>query len=226
MGDIVSSELVKIIYALLPGFITAWIFYGLTAHRRLSPFERTVQALIFTGIVQALVVVFRGFLLILGIIHVFGEWTDNISFVTSIILAVIVGLIFSLFANKDWIHKYLRGEYKYSKWFKKFGGITNLTSYPSEWFGAFSSDQRYIVLHFNDGRRLYGWPFEWPDYPDSGRFVMMEPEWILDNNERVPLLRVEKMLIPAKDVDMVEFVKFDLEIKASAGNFRSGSKTH
>ena len=109
MGDMISSELVKVIYALLPGFITAWIFYGLTAHRRLSPFERTVQALIFTGIIQSLVVLFRGFLLLLGKIHIFGEWTDNISFVTSIILSIILGLIFSLFANKDWFHKFLRG---------------------------------------------------------------------------------------------------------------------
>ncbi len=43
-----SSEVLKVIYALLPGFVAAWIFYGLTAPPRQSPFERVVQALIFT----------------------------------------------------------------------------------------------------------------------------------------------------------------------------------
>ena len=58
--DLPSSEIVKVIYALLPGFLTAWVFYGLTAHPRQGTFERVVQALIFTGIVQAIVLVIQG----------------------------------------------------------------------------------------------------------------------------------------------------------------------
>ena len=70
--DFPSSEVIKVIYALLPGFIAAWVFYGLTAHPKLSPFERTVQALIFTGIIQALVLVIRETLLLLGNVCVPG----------------------------------------------------------------------------------------------------------------------------------------------------------
>ena len=53
--DFPGSEIVNVIYALLPGFLAAWIFYALTAHPKQGPFERVVQALIFTGIVQAVV---------------------------------------------------------------------------------------------------------------------------------------------------------------------------
>jgi hypothetical protein len=211
MGDILSSELVKVIYALLPGFITAWIFYGLTAHRRLSPFERTVQALIFTGIIQAILLVLRGFLLLLGKLYSFGEWNENISFLIAIILAILIGLVFSLFANKDWFHKFLRGEYKWSKCFNKFGGITKRTSYPSEWFSAFNEGQRYIVLHLKGNRRLLGWPYEWPDHPDAGHFVIQEPQWLLDDGKIITLDTVQKMLIPAKDVERVEFILFASE---------------
>jgi hypothetical protein len=204
MGDILSSELVKVIYALLPGFITAWIFYGLTAHRRLSPFERTVQALIFTGIIQAIVLVIRGFLLFSGKFYSFGEWTENLAFVIAIVLAIIIGIVFSLFANKDWFHKFLR----YVK-------ITKRTSFPSEWFSAFNEDQREIVLHLKGDRRLRGWPREWPDHPDSGHFVIEEPEWLSDEGESVSLNMIKKMLISAKDVEMVEFMVDEAEIMSN-----------
>lgn len=223
--DLPKPEIINIIYYLLPGFITAWIFYSLTAYRRLSPFERTVQALIFTGIIQAIVLLIRGFLLLFGKLYFFGEWSENTSFVTAIILSILIGLVFSLFANKDWFHKFLRGEYKWPKWLKCpksihkfvniFGGITSRTSYPHEWFGIFNTDKRYINLYLKNGRRLYGWPFEWPDHPDSGHFVITEPEWVMDNNDRIPLYRVFEMLVPVTDVDIVEFVKWESEIKAS-----------
>lgn len=91
--DIPSSEILKLIYALLPGFVAAWLFYGLTAHPRLSQFERTVQAFIFTGIIQVVALGFRELMFALGVICCLGNWTDNVSFVTSITLAVLFGPI-------------------------------------------------------------------------------------------------------------------------------------
>ena len=38
------------------------------------------------------------------------------------------------------------------------------------------------------------------DQPDSGQFVIMEPEWILDDNTRAVMGGVERIIIPAKDV--------------------------
>ena len=108
MDAIPSSEIIKVIYVLLPGFVTAWIFYALTAYSRLSPFERTVQALIYTAIVQAVVLVFREFMFLFGTKCCFGEWTDNVAFVTSIIFAVLFGLLFSALANNNWLHALLQ----------------------------------------------------------------------------------------------------------------------
>ena len=108
MDGVPSSEIVKVIYALLPGFVTAWIFYALTAYSRLSPFKRTVQALIYTGIVQAVVLVFRELMFLFGVKCCFGEWTDNVAFVTSIIFAVLFGLLFSASVNNNWFHPVLQ----------------------------------------------------------------------------------------------------------------------
>ena len=207
--DLPTSEIVKVIYALLPGFLTAWVFYGLTAHPRQGTFERVVQALIFTGIIQAIVLVIRGTVFFLGRrTFILGQWTDDGAFVVSIGVALLLGHVIALFANKDWYHKFLRE----GKLFRSIGGITTRTSFPSEWFSAHNLDKRYLVLHLTGDRRLYGWPFEWPDQPDSGHFVIVEPEWILDDNSRAPLYNVERMIVPAKDVEMVEYLMFPHEV--------------
>jgi hypothetical protein len=194
--DVPSSEVVKVIYALLPGFVAAWIFYALTAYPRLSPFERTVQALIFTGIVQVISLGFRELMFLVGAKCCLGVWTDNSSFVTSITVAIFFGLVFSASANNNWIHPWLQ------KW-----RITKQPSYPSEWFSAFTENQRYVVLHLTGSRRILGWPYEWPNRCDSGHFVLMDASWLSDDNAAMRLENVYLILIPAKDVEMIEFLK-------------------
>jgi hypothetical protein len=198
--DIPSSEIIKVVYALLPGFVAAWIFYALTAFPRLSPFERTVQALIFTGILQAAVLIFRELMFLLGGICRLGEWTDNVSFVTSIVFAIPFGLLCSASANGNWLHPLLQ------KW-----RITKQPSYPSEWFSALAGNPRYVVLHLTGSRRIFGWPYEWPNHCDSGHFVLTDASWLSDDNSPTPLENVQMILIPAKDVEMVEFLKFASE---------------
>ncbi len=219
--ELPQTEIVGVIYALLPGFLAAWIFYGLTAHPRKSPFERVVQALIFTGIAQAVVLLLRASLLCAGRWFAMGIWTNDVAYVWSIAVAVLLGLTFALFANKDWFHRFLREH----PWLARIGGITTRTSFPSEWFSAFNQDKRYVVLHLTGQRRLYGWPFEWPDSPDSGHFVIAQPEWLLENNQRVPVHTVERMLVAAKDVEMVEFEKAMSEIDASEDEIETAEKT-
>lgn len=202
--DIPKSDIVGIIFQLLPGFITAWIFYGLTAHPQKSPFERTIQALIFTGLVQAIV-------LPIGWIFLFAttlfsthtiSWTENVSFFVSVLVSIFFGLGVSACANSNLLHQWLCDISK--------GRITRRTSYPSEWFSAFMRKRRMIYLHLHDGRRLFGWPQEWPDSPMSGHFVLAIPEWILEDNTRTPLIYTEWLLVPATDVRMVEFEKEDV----------------
>jgi hypothetical protein len=54
-------------------------------------------------------------------------------------------------------------------------------------------------------RRLYGWPEEWPNVADRGHFVIGEADWLVDE-KRLPLVGVERILIRAQDVEMVELM--------------------
>ena len=58
----------------------------------------------------------------------------------------------------------------------------------------------------NGGRRLYGWPSEWPSDPSEGHFLIQDGEWLLENNEREPITGVVAILIPVSEVEMVEFL--------------------
>jgi len=138
--DWASKELVGLIYHLLPGFVTAWVFYALTPHPRLDAFERVVQALIFTIIVQAVTIV-----TVKPVAAVVLTWTEDAGLVASVIVAVLLGLLFAWLANSDRPHVWLRRM-----------TLTTRTSFPSEWFGAFHREKRWVILNLTGDRRLYG----------------------------------------------------------------------
>lgn len=67
-----SKDVVALLQYLAPGFIVASVYYGFSPEAKPSQFERVVQALVFTVVVQSLVqleevaLVFAGRLVILG----------------------------------------------------------------------------------------------------------------------------------------------------------------
>jgi len=189
-----ATDLIALLRYLLPGFLAAWIFYGFTSYPKPSQFERVVQALIFTLIIQAGVYCVKAFLLWVGSYIVLGAWNTQSEVVASIITATILGIVFAYFANTDKFHSFFRRL-----------GITRETSFPSEWFGVFSKKVTYVVLHLNDERRIYGWPIEWPSEPGKGHFSLQQASW-LDEDKQTPLTGVDSVLIKGEDVKWVEFM--------------------
>jgi hypothetical protein len=186
-----GKDTIAILQFLLPGFLSAWIYYGLTPYAKPSEFERVVQALIFTLIIQA--VVWLENYMLLGWTQ--ADWTARVQPVVPAVTAVVVGLIFSSGANNDYFHTLARR-----------ARITRETSFPSEWFGTFASNLTYVVLQLDDERRIYGWPREWPSDPDEGHFVLQQASWLTKDGEE-PITGVASMLISVKDVKWVEFME-------------------
>lgn len=196
MPQELSKDLIIFTAYLLPGFLAAWIFYGLTSHPKPSHFERVIQALIFTFIIQTLIPVFRWIFEQIGHMFVVGVWNSTTEGLTSLVLAVTFGITLAYFTHTDKAHKWLRQK-----------GLTTRTSHPSEWFYVFSEKVTFIILHLRDGRRLYGWPKEWPVNPDSGQFYIMLPSWIDADGEQIELPQLDGVLVNVKDVYWVEFIE-------------------
>ena len=84
--------------------------------------------------------------------------------------------------------------------------VTRQSSYQSAQYSAFAFHRNcYVVLNLKGERRLYGWPKEWPSRSDEKHFLIEECEW-LDGNKRRPTKEFSHILIPASEVDMVEFL--------------------
>ncbi|WP_455819426.1 DUF6338 family protein [Pseudomonas cerasi] len=191
----ISSELFNVLKFLLPGFLTAWIFHAFTAYPKPSQFERVIQALIFTIIIQGLIFTTKIIALKLGSFFSIGTWDELSNTLSSYVSAILLGLLFSYYANNDKFHNVLR-KLK----------ITKQSSYHCEWYGAFHDREKCrIVLNLVDGRRIYGWPYEWPSDPTKGHMVLTEAAWI-DGHEYIELPQVNAIMFKVSDIQWVEFI--------------------
>ena len=191
--DWATSEVVTVLAFLLPGFVAVIIFYSLTSHPKPDDLERVVQALAFTITSQAISSVIV-YLLDTGWSET--RWPEFERVVLPFAVAILLGIVAVLAANHDFPHGLLRQV-----------GITRETSFPSELYGAFAENNRhYVVLHLKNGNRLYGWPEEWPSRPDQGHFRLSECQWLVDD-EQQELTGVSVLLVPAQNVDMIEFMR-------------------
>lgn len=199
MAEGISGNIIDLVVFLLPGFVCAWVFYGLTSHPKPSQFERIIQALIYTFIVRSIVIGAEWLLITIGNnFFSIGQWGKSVETLISLAIALFLGALFAYLVNADVLHRYLR----------KFK-LTTRTSHPSEWFYVFSEKVTFVILHLRDGRRLYGWPKEWPLEPDKGQFYIMLPAWILEDGEQKDLPELDGVLIRAEDVKWVEFLRFE-----------------
>lgn len=195
MFEGLPQEFVSAIVYLLPGFVCAWAFYGLTCHPKPSQFERLVQALIFTFIIRASLGPVQWSMQWIGGWVAIRPWDESASHLASLLLALLMGSVFAYVVNTDALHG----------WLRKFQ-LTTRTSHPSEWFYIFSQKVTFVILHLADGRRLYGWPKEWPIEHNKGQFYIMLPAWILEDGSQLDLPELDGILIQTTDVKWVEFV--------------------
>lgn len=191
----ISKEIISLLNFLLPGFLAAWVIYALTNHEKPNQFERTIQALIFTVLIQALVWVLKHFMLFLGELIELGQWSTASELVLSYSLALLLGILFAKLYKDDLLYYWLRRL-----------NLTAKSSHPNEWVDVFSKFPRFVVLHMNDERRIFGWPEVWPSSPSDGHFFIVYPSW--QTSEGVSdISGVEGVLVSSKDVKWVEFLE-------------------
>lgn len=195
------KEVVSLLFQLVPGFIAAWILYGLSSYPKPSQFERLVQALVFSFLIKVFVISEHLILLWIGRYWTLASWDNDAELLAGITTGILLGLVGSYFANNDKLYAAARAL-----------NLSTRTAFPSEWYGAFSRSPRYIVLHLKDRRRIYGWPLQWPSDPNVGYFELVEYLWLPEAEvdiERVLNSPVEddSILVPTANVEFVEILR-------------------
>ena len=208
-GHLIPSTL-GLLMILLPGFIAGAMFYTLTAHPKPNAFERVVQALILTVIVQFIIgplgLVIRTSetglwpnmegLVIVSSLFAFDatSWASPMPDLARIATGFLLGISLAWAINRDLFHRLMRQI-----------GITRENSFPSELYSAFSRIPAYVTLHLDGERRLMGFPEEWPSNPSTGHFLLQDPSWINDEDQAEPIKEVDRIMIPVSEINMVEF---------------------
>lgn len=203
----VSKELITLIQYLAPGFLAAWIFYGLTSHVRPSSFERVAQAVIYSLFISLLAVAAKSSLFCIGKRFSIGEWPESGDSLTAVFIAILLGFILATTSNSDFFHS----------WLRKLR-LSSRSAHPSEWFAILKANPAYMVFHLKDERRLVGYPLVWPSDHEKGHFFITNCRWLLDESNEVnspdtgdadyrEVDYAEGILMNSSDVKMIEILK-------------------
>ena len=183
------------LYPLAAGIFAMWIFYGLTFHLKPSIGEQILLAFIFTLFANIPKFLMEELLILVRA----PQFLAVSQFSAVLLYGGIVGVVAAWFYNYDFIHRFLR-----------WAGITEESIYPSGW-ALMSSREEFIVLHLDNGNKIYGWPDYYPNSPKDNYFIMSDYVWL--NNEDDPpcpnttKTSLGKIKIPCNTVIMVEFIK-------------------
>jgi len=62
----IAKDTIALLSYLLPGFLAAWVLYGLTSNPKPAQFERVIEALILTFFIHVLLPVAQGVYVLFG----------------------------------------------------------------------------------------------------------------------------------------------------------------
>lgn len=200
--ETLKPEMLTVLQFLASGLFAAWLFHRLMGLPKPEPFQAVIQGLIFTIVIRFLVAIEKHLLLTIGqYVCTWGSWTSDSDAVAGILTGAALGCIAVYVSSDDRI--------LFAKLRKH--GFTGLRSFPTEWFGAFKDagkKRQYVVLQLKSGRRLMGYPQEWPTSPNGGHIVITMPAWAptIRGGAVHRLLSGTSVLIRADDVLWIEFL--------------------
>ena len=91
--------------------------------------------------------------------------------------------------------------------------VTDRTSRTNVWFDVFTDIKSYIIVNFEDGRRLYGWPKYFSDDPNDKSLFLCHAAWIKDDGELIKLDNRGILITPNEKIDTIEFIKEKEELR-------------
>lgn len=170
------KDLFPILLFLLPGFVSVGILEILCVRQSKDIFGRIVEALIFTMLNLACFLVIRSLLEIIPRVQF-----DHAQFVTAgnvalmAMCAFAIGIVFAAEINHEWLLGFLNNRLH----------LTRKTAKPSTWNETWTHARKYVVVHLDDGRRIYGWPTFYSDSPEERALFLEDASWLNDNNNLI-----------------------------------------
>lgn len=193
----ITVEMLNIIFFLLPGLISLIIINSCLVKKVTDVFDKIILSLILSALNFIIINSFNNnwsFISIEKLVNGFNLKISSYQLVVEILLlSIFSALIISFLVNKD-LHMMIFRLLK----------ITSLTSRNSTWVDIFEEEQRYILIHLNDGRLIQGYPLYYSTKLEEERIYLINAKWLVDG-EYIDL-NSEGILING-NIDMIEFLK-------------------
>src|SRR5690606_7598262 len=190
-----SQEILPLIQTLIPGFLMTMSFYWFAEVPKPSQFERTLQALVGTAVIQALLYALEHGSYLIGHYISFGVWSSTASNVAAMLVGVAAGLYLAYCCNNDLIYSFARKLKLTTK------ASTEDSIHVYQKYG-----RSVIVRRVADERRLMGYFGTFPNNKEGGMFLIEQPSWVHSGNV-VPCTGAHAMLVHSSDVRWVEFLE-------------------
>lgn len=191
-----SFQALQILIFLIPGFISAAILDALAVRTEKKELGKIIEALIFSMIIYTVYssVSGRSPISLSQIEKSITLVYDSKSFLWLALLSISIPVILSYFITND-LHMKLARKLR----------ISRKTARSSVWFDVFSDLDKYIIINFENGRRIYGWPMYYSSKPENPYIFLFKPAWIQED-EFVDL-NIEGILItPEQKIESIEFL--------------------
>ncbi len=189
-----SAEVIPVLQQLMPGFLAMIVFYWFAEIPKPAYFEKILQALISTAIIQVCVSGTESLCYLIGNYINFGVWSEASTSWTAIVYAAFMGGILAYLCNNDIAFSIARK--------------LNLTTRASQSDAIHVYKQMAahpVIIHFTDGRRMMGYVDAFPNDKQNGIYLISSPQWI-DGENPVPSPGTHSYMIQGADVQRVEFL--------------------
>lgn len=189
-----SAEVLPVLKQLMPGFLAMIVFYWFAEVKKPAFFDKILQALIATTVIQIFVSGVENLCYFVGEHHSFGVWNEASSNWTALVIATVMGLALAFWCNNDTAFRLAR-----------FLHITTRASQDDTVHIYKALANCGVILHFIDERRLMGYLDAYPSNNQSGIYLVSSPIWITDE-KRQDCPETQSIMIACTDVQWVEFL--------------------
>ena len=193
-----TFQALQILIFLIPGFISEVILNAFIVRKEKKEFERIIEALIFSMLIYTIYSIAIG-----GSPIVLNQTTTSITlsyekYSLSWLSAFSIGIpvVLGLLVTND-LHMKLARSLR----------ISRKTARSSVWFDVFYDIRAHIIINFENGRRIYGWPMYYSNDPKNPYIFLFKPAWI-QGDQFVHLDDLEGILItPEQKIESIEFLE-------------------
>lgn len=191
------KEVFPVLLFFFPGFVSVAVVELLVVRKEKDAYSRTIEAFLFTVLNLLMFLVARAALEQFSRVRLAH---DDVLTIGNVFLvsfcSVCIGLACAYELTNEVVLAKLR------QW-----NFSRKTAKASTWLETFVHAPKFVVIHLDDGRRIYGWPRFYSDNAEDRTVFLEEATWLDEENRIVNEEPISILLDKNSGIKFIEFLK-------------------